>query len=105
MMAQMASIPARVGVTCRATRRASSTSTASSSFFGNSKKALAAKAMGASAALASGATTTRAFFGGNNNASVSGSAHDFTVKDIDGKSVPMSNYKGKTLLIVNVASA
>lgn len=30
--------------------------------------------------------------------------HDFTVKDIDGKDVSLSKYKGKTLLIVNVAS-
>ena len=30
--------------------------------------------------------------------------YDFTVKDIDGKSVALSNYKGKTVLIVNVAS-
>ncbi len=28
----------------------------------------------------------------------------FTVKDIDGKSVPLSRYKGKVLLIVNTAS-
>jgi glutathione peroxidase len=30
--------------------------------------------------------------------------YDFTVKDIDGKSVDLSKYKGKTVLIVNVAS-
>ncbi|XP_009803157.1 putative phospholipid hydroperoxide glutathione peroxidase [Nicotiana tabacum] len=30
--------------------------------------------------------------------------HDFTVKDIDGKDVPLSKFKGKVLLIVNVAS-
>ncbi len=30
--------------------------------------------------------------------------YDFTVKDIDGNEVSMSKYKGKTLLIVNVAS-
>lgn len=30
--------------------------------------------------------------------------YDFTVKDIDGKSVALSQYKGKVLLIVNVAS-
>jgi glutathione peroxidase len=33
-----------------------------------------------------------------------GSIYDFTVKDIDGKDVPLSTYKGKVLLIVNVAS-
>lgn len=32
------------------------------------------------------------------------SVHDFTVKDIDEKSVALSEYKGKVLLIVNVAS-
>jgi glutathione peroxidase len=30
--------------------------------------------------------------------------YDFTVKDIDGKSVKLDRYKGKTLLIVNTAS-
>lgn len=29
---------------------------------------------------------------------------DFTVKDIDGKDVPLSRYKGRVLLVVNVAS-
>ncbi|KAK4485839.1 hypothetical protein RD792_008486, partial [Penstemon davidsonii] len=32
------------------------------------------------------------------------SLHDFTVKDIDGKDVSLSKFKGKALLIVNVAS-
>jgi glutathione peroxidase len=32
------------------------------------------------------------------------SIHDFTMKTIDGKEQPLSAYKGKTLLIVNVAS-
>lgn len=32
------------------------------------------------------------------------SALDFTVKDIDGKDVALSKYKGDVLLIVNVAS-
>ncbi|CAI9771692.1 unnamed protein product [Fraxinus pennsylvanica] len=32
------------------------------------------------------------------------SIHDFTVKDIDGKDVSLSKFKGKVLLIVNVAS-
>ncbi|XP_073131827.1 probable phospholipid hydroperoxide glutathione peroxidase isoform X3 [Henckelia pumila] len=30
--------------------------------------------------------------------------HDFTVKDIDGKDVALSQFKGKVLLVVNVAS-
>lgn len=32
------------------------------------------------------------------------SVHDFTMKDIDGKDVPLSQYKGRVMLIVNVAS-
>lgn len=32
------------------------------------------------------------------------SIYDFTVKDIKGNDVPLANYKGKVLLIVNVAS-
>jgi glutathione peroxidase len=32
------------------------------------------------------------------------SVHEFKMKDIDGKEVDLSKYKGKTLLIVNVAS-
>uniref|UniRef100_A0A453QYX8 Glutathione peroxidase n=1 Tax=Aegilops tauschii subsp. strangulata TaxID=200361 RepID=A0A453QYX8_AEGTS len=32
------------------------------------------------------------------------SIYDFTVKDIDGKNVSLSKFKGKALLIVNVAS-
>src|SRR4051812_1652141 len=32
------------------------------------------------------------------------SVHDFTVKDIDGKNVDLSKYKGKVLLVVNTAS-
>lgn len=32
------------------------------------------------------------------------SAHDFTLKDIAGKQVDLSTYKGKVLLVVNVAS-
>ena len=32
------------------------------------------------------------------------SVHDFTVKDIDGKDIALSKYKGGVMLIVNVAS-
>ncbi len=32
------------------------------------------------------------------------SVYDFTVKDIDGKDVPLAKYKGDVLMIVNVAS-
>src|ERR1700691_4063223 len=34
----------------------------------------------------------------------SGTVYPFTMKDIDGKTVPLAKYKGKVLLIVNVAS-
>ena len=32
------------------------------------------------------------------------SVYDFTMKNIDGKATPLKSYKGKVLLIVNVAS-
>ncbi len=51
------------------------------------------------AALPSG-VPVRAAGGGSTPASVL----DFTMKNIDGKDVPLSAYKGKVLLIVNVAS-
>ncbi|CAA6670260.1 unnamed protein product [Spirodela intermedia] len=37
-------------------------------------------------------------------AAVEKSIHDYTVKDIDGKDVSLSKFKGKVLLVVNVAS-
>lgn len=40
----------------------------------------------------------------NTNASKSQSIYDFTVKNIDGKDVKLSDYKVKVILIVNVAS-
>ncbi len=36
--------------------------------------------------------------------SAAGSVYDFTLKSIDGQSAPLASYKGKVLLIVNVAS-
>ncbi len=38
------------------------------------------------------------------DAPAAGSVHDFTMKSIDGADVPLARYKGKVLLIVNVAS-
>lgn len=35
---------------------------------------------------------------------VQSSVHDFTLKDIKGKDVSLSSYKGKTIMLVNVAS-
>src|SRR5260370_16277212 len=32
------------------------------------------------------------------------SVHEFTMKSIDGKPLPLANFKGKVLLVVNVAS-
>ncbi|KAF9681328.1 hypothetical protein SADUNF_Sadunf06G0214600 [Salix dunnii] len=43
-------------------------------------------------------------FGVSARAATEKSIHDFTVKDIDGKDVALSKFKGKVLLIVNVAS-
>ncbi len=49
--------------------------------------------------------TTRAFFGNKAPALAAGTVHDFSVKDIDGKDVSLSQFAGKAVLIVNVASA
>ena len=38
------------------------------------------------------------------DAPAASSVHDFTMKSIDGADVPLARYKGKVLLIVNVAS-
>jgi glutathione peroxidase len=46
-------------------------------------------------------------FGGSSHAAVPAgitSVHDFTMTDINGESIPLSSYRGKILLIVNVAS-
>lgn len=40
----------------------------------------------------------------NKEATMSGGIYDFIVKDIDGKNIKLSDFKGKVLLIVNVAS-
>ncbi len=38
------------------------------------------------------------------SAAFGASIHDFTMKTIDGKQLPLSSFKGKTVLVVNVAS-
>jgi glutathione peroxidase len=38
------------------------------------------------------------------SAAFGASIHDFTMKTIDGKQLPLSTFKGKTVLVVNVAS-
>ena len=40
----------------------------------------------------------------SNQVKAEGSAHDYTFSNIDGDSMPFSNYKGKALLVVNTAS-
>lgn len=49
-------------------------------------------------------SNSRVQFGVFAAAATGKSIYDFTVKDIDRKEVPLSKYKGKVLLIVNVAS-
>jgi len=44
------------------------------------------------------------FLGGDEKKSTGGSIHTFTVKDIDGLEVKLSDFDGKVCLIVNVAS-
>lgn len=44
------------------------------------------------------------YFGVFARAAAEKTVHDFTVKDIDGKDVSLNKFKGKVLLIVNVAS-
>ena len=45
-----------------------------------------------------------ALFGSSTTATKGGTPYDFSVKDIDGKDVDLSQYKGKAILVVNVAS-
>jgi len=48
----------------------------------------------------------RAFFGGGgNNAAAQKSAHEFSVKSIDGGMINMKDFSGKVVVAVNVASA
>ncbi|CAI9284999.1 unnamed protein product [Lactuca saligna] len=57
------------------------------------------------AGISSGVSSnSRSQFGVFAAATTGKSIYDFTVKDIDRKEVPLSKYKGKVLLIVNVAS-
>jgi glutathione peroxidase len=54
----------------------------------------------AAAVVLSGTASSAAIAAGKAARSV----YDFTMKNIDGKEVPLSTYKGKVLLLVNVAS-
>ena len=43
-------------------------------------------------------------FGNSSNAEYEKLAYDFEFKDLDGSALNLSNYKGKVLVVVNVAS-
>ncbi|GAA4364696.1 glutathione peroxidase [Hymenobacter saemangeumensis] len=74
------------------------------------KKSFALLSLGAAAAVAVACSQNTAnnqpMTDNTENAqtAATGSVHDFTVQSIDGKSVSLSQYKGKKLLIVNTAS-
>ncbi|KAL4436645.1 hypothetical protein ABPG75_003784 [Micractinium tetrahymenae] len=90
--AQTVRVAARAGATARVVARAP--------FFTGAKLQAAARA---AAPAARQQTRTMALFGGS--AATKGSLYDFTVKGIDGQDINMSKFKGKVLLIINVASA
>ena len=45
-----------------------------------------------------------ALFSSSSTATKGETPYDFSVKDIDGKEVDLSKYRGKVILVVNVAS-
>nr|AFI55002.1 GPX1b [Chlorella sp. NJ-18] len=55
------------------------------------------------ACVASATQQTSALFGGS--ATAGKSLYDYDVKSIDGKDIKMDKFKGKVLLVINVASA
>lgn len=65
------------------------------------KRAPATKASESPSAKASKTSSSQA---SDNPVIDAKSVYDFTVKDTFGKDVPLSKYKGKVLLIVNIAS-
>ena len=81
-------------------------STASrSAFFTGSRLAAAAPAPRAAARRSSMQESVRALFGGGSAATAGKSVYDFEVTSIDGRPIKFDRFKGKVLLIVNVASA
>ncbi|KAG0617652.1 hypothetical protein M758_4G005100 [Ceratodon purpureus] len=91
--------------TSLATPAASPSSFASSSVFG---KRLIGSVLGFTLGAASSSSSVRAMESVSASAAQvksGNSIYDFVVKDINGNDVEMSQYKGKVLLIVNVASA
>lgn len=73
-------------------------SSSKSSFFQNGLSLLTAKSFGSSLKSKNMGNTIYA------RAATEKTIYDFTVKDINDKDVPLSTFKGKVLLIVNVAS-
>lgn len=45
-----------------------------------------------------------ALFSSTGTATKGDTPYDFSVKDIDGKNIDLSKYRGKVILVVNVAS-
>ncbi|KAB2627945.1 glutathione peroxidase 7 [Pyrus ussuriensis x Pyrus communis] len=74
------------------------------SSFGSSKSALFRNGLSLQSENFNGVLIKSRSFGVYARAATERSLYDFTVKDIDGKDVPLSKFKGKVLLVVNVAS-
>ncbi|KAJ7958483.1 Glutathione peroxidase [Quillaja saponaria] len=72
--------------------------------FGSSKSTFFQQGFSVNASSFPGFFLNSQSFGVKATAATEKTIHDFTVKDIDGKNVSLGNYKGKALLIVNVAS-
>ncbi|XP_048227594.1 phospholipid hydroperoxide glutathione peroxidase 1, chloroplastic isoform X1 [Ricinus communis] len=74
------------------------------SSLGSSKSAFLQHGFSLQLATSSGFFSKARSFCVSARAATEKSIHEYTVKDIDGKDVPLSKFKGKALLIVNVAS-
>ncbi|XP_068312691.1 putative glutathione peroxidase 7, chloroplastic [Pyrus communis] len=74
------------------------------SSFGSSKSALFRNGLSLQSENFNGVLIKSRSLGVYARAATERSLYDFTVKDIDGKDVPLSKFKGKVLLVVNVAS-
>ncbi|PRW33989.1 glutathione peroxidase [Chlorella sorokiniana] len=92
---------ATAATTVRATARVAASNRAA--FCTGARLRPAAAAARVPAARGREMMATRALFGGG--AATKGSIYDYSVKSIDGKDINMSQFKGKVLLIINVASA
>ncbi|XP_015972261.1 phospholipid hydroperoxide glutathione peroxidase, chloroplastic [Arachis duranensis] len=74
------------------------------SSFGSSKSAFFQNGFSLNSSNLPGFVVKPRSFSVNARAATEKTIYDFTVKDIDKKDVPLSKFKGKVLLIVNVAS-